>query len=86
MIGTYVTLVLTNVNHPRATARAQANKPFTWFSLHRHENRVSVLNFNIQRTSPSSTTEGVAQDGSAYEVVPIKSKEELIFMVCLYAI
>ena len=50
--------------------RYQEGKLFTFFSLLPHENKLSVLNFTIQRN------EGIYDE-------PIKSKEELIFMVCL---
>lgn len=64
--GQYVTLVLTGVPL-LAVQRLTEKCLFTWFSLFEHEMKMSVLNFNIQRI-----------DGSDE---PIKSKQEVIFMV-----
>ena len=66
LTGQYVTLVLTGVPL-QAVQRVAEGRLFTWFSLFEHEMKVSVLNFNIQRI-----------DGSDE---PIKSKQEVIFMV-----
>lgn len=51
----------------RAVQRMQAGRSFACFGLLPHENKLSVLNFNIQRVG-------------RYEE-PIKGKEELVFVV-----
>lgn len=48
------------------------SKLLTWFSLLRHEHKVSVLNFTLERVDAAPGDE---------TAVPIKSKQDLIFMV-----
>ncbi|KAF0695474.1 Aste57867_13717 [Aphanomyces stellatus] len=64
--GTLVTLVLINVPVTALAARKDINRVCVLSSLLRHENRMSVLNFSLQRHLPSAE-------------IPIKSKELLWF-------
>lgn len=65
-LGRYVHIVMSGVSH-RVVEHLRAAGFLTWFSLLPHENKLSVLNFNVQRVAEYAE--------------PIKSKEELIFMV-----
>ncbi|OQS04497.1 pre-rRNA-processing protein TSR1 [Thraustotheca clavata] len=64
--GAYVTLVLKNVPVVKMQQRMLVNRPFVLSSLLRHENRMSVLNFTIQRHASSSD-------------VVVKSKDPVMF-------
>ncbi|OQR82743.1 pre-rRNA-processing protein TSR1 [Achlya hypogyna] len=62
--GAFVTLVLKNVPVAKMAARMHVNRPFVLSSLLRHENRLSVLNFTLQRHAGDIT---------------VKSKDSMMF-------
>ncbi|RHY83057.1 hypothetical protein DYB37_000869 [Aphanomyces astaci] len=64
--GTFVTLVLINVPAAAVATRAAINRVCVLSSLLRHENRLSVLNFSLQRHGPAAD-------------VPVKSKDQMSF-------
>ncbi len=73
MLGTYVILELDGLS-VSAIEELHRRSVVTWFSLLRHENKLSVLNFNIKRVNDD--------DEDPENITPIKSKQELVFMVC----
>ena len=75
ILGAYVTLVLTDVPKRQAEQLVSGSRVVSWFSLFRHEVKTSVLNFTVQRSELGAN--------APEDVKPIKSKDELIFMVNL---